>query len=196
MTTHLSDDYWQNRYEHIQTGWDLGRISPPLQEYADQLTNKKVQILIPGAGNAYEAEYLHKNGFSHVYVADFARLPLDNFQARVPDFPADHLLHSDFFKLTGNFDLILEQTFFCALDPGLREAYARHCAGLLKPGGKLVGLLFATEFSNPGPPYGGTPEEYRSYFEPYFHFRTFAPAYNSVKPRAGNELFMILEKKQ
>jgi hypothetical protein len=59
----------------------------------------------------------------------------------------------------------------------------------------LVGLLFNSEFEKPGPPFGGTAEEYKSYFEPYFHFRTFETATNSVKPRAGSELFIILERK-
>lgn len=192
---HLTENFWQNRYETSQTGWDLGTVSPPLQTYFDQLTNKDLRILIPGAGNAYEAEYLHRAGFRNVYVADIVRLPLANLQKRVPDFPAGHLLHADFFELSETFDLIIEQTFFCALEPALRSAYAKKCASLLKSGGKLVGLLFNTIFSKDGPPFGGTEEEYRTYFEPYFNLRTFAPACNSVKPRAGTELFMILIKK-
>jgi hypothetical protein len=192
----LTENYWQNRYELDQIGWDLGTVSPPLNAYFDQLTNKDLRILIPGAGNAYEAEYLHNAGFRSVYVADFARLPLENLQKRVPDFPASHLLQSDFFELSETFDLIIEQTFFCALEPKLRSAYAKKCASLLNKGGKLAGLLFNTTFPQDGPPFGGTEEEYRTYFEPYFNLRTFAPAYNSVKPRAGRELFMILEKKE
>src|SRR5688572_13737349 len=107
----LTENYWQNRYELDQIGWDLGKVSPPLQAYFDQLSNKDLRILIPGAGNSYEAEYLHRAGFRNVYVADFARLPLENLQMRVPDFPESHLLHTDFFELSETFDLIIEQTF-------------------------------------------------------------------------------------
>jgi SAM-dependent methyltransferase len=195
METNLSSDYWQSRYLNAQTGWDLGAVSPPLKAYADQLSGQKLKILIPGAGNAYEAEYLHNLGFTEVYVADLAEAPLKALKQRVLDFPEAHLLLQNFFDLKDTFDLILEQTFFCAINPELRPAYAKKCAELLKPGGKLVGLLFNTTFEKPGPPFGGSAEEYRAYFEPYFHFRTFAPAYNSVKPRAGHELFMILERK-
>ncbi|MBK0404766.1 methyltransferase domain-containing protein [Adhaeribacter sp. BT258] len=195
METKLSSEYWQNRYLNAQTGWDLGAVSPPLKAYASQLSSQKLKILIPGAGNAYEAEYLHQQGFTEVYVADFAEAPLLTLKQRLPDFPAAHLLYQNFFEIQDTFDLILEQTFFCALNPELRPAYAKKCAELLKPGGKLVGLLFDTTFEKPGPPFGGSAAEYRAYFEPYFHFRTFAPAYNSVKPRAGHELFMILERK-
>jgi SAM-dependent methyltransferase len=195
METNFTPDYWQGRYETKQTGWDLGAVSPPLQTYFDLLSDKNLKILIPGCGNAYEAEYLHHYGFRNVYLADIAAAPLEAFRKRVPDFPAEHLLHIDFFELQDQFDLIIEQTFFCAIDPGLRPAYAQKCFELLKPGGKLVGLLFNTEFSLPGPPFGGSEKEYRTYFEPYFHFRTFETATNSVKPREGRELFMILERK-
>ena len=196
METNLNSNYWQTRYRNAETGWDLGTVSPPLQAYADQLSGQNLKILIPGAGNSYEAEYLHRKGFTQVYVVDFAAAPLSALKQRVPDFSESHLLLQNFFEIQDKFDLILEQTFFCAIDPELRPAYARKCAELLKPHGKLVGLLFNTEFENPGPPFGGTAEEYKSYFEPYFHFRTFETATNSVKPRAGRELFMILERKE
>lgn len=195
METNLNSNYWQTRYNNAETGWDLGTVSPPLQAYFDQLSGQNLKILIPGAGNAYEAEYLHQKGFTQVYVADFAAAPLNALKQRVPDFPASHLLQQNFFEITDKFDLIFEQTFFCAIEPALRPAYARKCAELLKPNGKLVGLLFNTEFEKAGPPFGGTAEEYQTYFEPYFHFRTFETATNSVKPREGRELFMILERK-
>ena len=62
MSEHLSEEFWSQRYQEGKTGWDLGAASPPLVEYFDQLENKDLSILIPGCGNAHEAEYLHKNG--------------------------------------------------------------------------------------------------------------------------------------
>ncbi len=195
MKQEFDASYWQNRYELGQTGWDAGVVTPPLKAYFDQMPNHHQRILIPGCGNAYEAEYLHLLGFKNVYVADVAEAPLDNFSSRVPDFPKDHLLLQDFFELEGPFDLMVEQTFFCALDPDLRPKYAEYCAKLLAPKGKLVGLLFDTVFEQPGPPFGGSREEYRKYFEPYFDFIHFDTAYNSLAPRQGKELFILLQKK-
>lgn len=191
--------YWQLRYEAGQTGWDTGGITPPLREYFMQLGPPDVRrILVPGAGRAYEAEFLHRAGWPHVLVADLAPAALAALQARVPAFPADNLLLADFFALEPAlpFDLIVEQTFFCALDPALRPDYARQCARLLRPGGKLVGLLFDTEFSQPGPPFGGSRAEYRAYFAPYFNFVHFERATNSLPPRQGRELFICLERKE
>ncbi|MCX2741582.1 SAM-dependent methyltransferase [Pontibacter anaerobius] len=196
MNQDFNAAYWQQRYRQNQTGWDVGGITPPLKEYFDHLKNKDLRILIPGCGNAYEAEYLHKNGFKAVYVADVAEAPLQNFLGRVPDFPQDHLLRQDFFSLQGPFDLMVEQTFFCALNPQLRAAYALKCHELLQPEGKLMGLLFDTTFEKAGPPFGGDREEYKIYFAPYFDFIHFETAYNSIPPRQGKELFMLLQAKQ
>ena len=54
----FTEEYWTNRYQNNDAAWDLGAPSGPLKEYIDQLNNKELHILIPGAGNAYEAEYL------------------------------------------------------------------------------------------------------------------------------------------
>ena len=191
--------YWQARYATPgRAGWDAGRATPPLRAYFDQLTvNQQPRILIPGAGRAHEAEYLHRLGFRHVVVADLAAAPLADLAARVPDYPAENLWQADFFALrpAGPFDLLIEQTFVSALDPGLRPAYARQCAALLRPGGKLVGLLFDTEFAGATePPFGGSRAEYASYFAPHFEFVHFDTAYNSLPARAGRELFICLRK--
>lgn len=195
MEQQFDSNYWQHRYQRNQTGWDAGDVTTPLKEYFDQLQNKEIRILIPGCGNAYEAEYLYKQGFKQVYLVDIAEAPLQNFAQRMPNFPKEQLLQQDFFSLPGEYDLIVEQTFFCALDPSYREHYARKCKALLKPGGKLMGLLFETKFAHDGPPFGGDREEYRKYFEPYFNFLHFETAYNSIPPRQGRELFMLLQKK-
>ncbi|WP_018477476.1 methyltransferase [Pontibacter roseus] len=196
MNQEFSAAYWQSRYENGQTGWDVGAITTPLKEYFNQLTNAAQRILVPGCGNGYEAEYLYRHGFSNTYVVDVAAAPLEQLATRIPDFPKGQLLQQDFFELDGKYDMIVEQTFFCAIDPSLRQEYARKCANLLAPGGILVGLLFDTTFEHAGPPFGGSREEYRRYFEPYFDFLHFETAYNSIPPRQGRELFIELRVKE
>tara|TARA_R110000850_G_scaffold277086_1_gene422487 strand:+ start:235880 stop:236476 length:597 start_codon:yes stop_codon:yes gene_type:complete len=192
----LDRDFWEDKYSKENTGWDIGSVSPPLMGYIDQLKDKELSILIPGAGNAYEAEYLFRQGFKNIDVVDLAAQPLKNLQKRVPDFPQEQLIQADFFDLKKKYDLILEQTFFCALNPALRSAYAKKIHELLEPGGKLTGLLFDFPLTENGPPFGGGKEEYRGYFEPYFHLKVLECCYNSIPPRLGNELFIIFEKKQ
>lgn len=191
----LTKEYWENRYKQNQTGWDVGAITTPLKDYFDQLTDKNCRILIPGGGNSYELEYLHKLGFTSVYVADFAKQPLENIQARIPTIDVKHLIHHDFFEIEDTFDLIVEQTFFCALVPEFRERYVQKTHSLLKDKGKLIGLLFQFPFTENGPPFGGSKTEYKSLFSNHFKIKTLETAYNSIKPRQNNELFFIFEKK-
>lgn len=102
---------------------------------------------------------------------------------------------SIFFKLENRFDLILEQTFFCALDPKLRRDYVNQMANLLTPEGRLIGLLFNIPLNTDHPPFGGNEEEYRKLFSSIFEIEIMETAYNSIPPRAGNELFIKLKKK-
>ncbi len=192
----LNPDYWQRRYTDGSNVWDAGDVSTPLKHYFDQLTSKETKILIPGAGNGYEAEYLFNAGFKNTCLLDYAIYPLNEFKKRVPGFPDSQLIHQDFFKHEGKYDLIIEQTFFCALHPSLRNKYALHMHRLLNEKGKLVGLLFNNPMANRvPPPFGGTEEEYLKYFSPLFNIKTFDQCYNSIPPRKGNEFFIILGKK-
>ncbi len=191
----LDKNYWDERYAKNKTGWNVGYISIPLRAYIDQLKDKSLKILIPGAGNSFEAEYLWKLGFKNVFIVDIASQPLENFKHRVPDFPVDQLLHIDFFELNDNFDIILEQTFFCALNPILRAKYVEHMRRLLKSNGKLVGLLFNFDLTESGPPFGGSISEYKSLFGDKFKIRLLENSINSIKERQGKELFFIFEKK-
>ncbi|PNQ75467.1 SAM-dependent methyltransferase [Hanstruepera neustonica] len=191
----LSEEFWDNRYKTHDTGWDIGHVSTPLKTYIDQLQNKALKILIPGAGNAYEAEYLLRDGFQNVHVVDLSSTALSNLKARVPEFPEEQLYHTNFFDLNETFDLILEQTFFCAINPDLRMAYSEKMVELLETNGKLVGLLFNDTLNTDRPPFGGSKKEYLFYFEPYFYIDVFQECYNSIESRAGRELFIKLLKK-
>ncbi|MCH2196895.1 methyltransferase domain-containing protein [Kordia sp.] len=198
MNSEELKEYWSQRYKDERTGWDTGSPSTPLKMYIDQLVDKNLKILIPGAGNAYEAEYLISKGFTNVFILDISEIPLQEFQERNPKFPSEQLLCDDFFTHEGTYDLIIEQTFFCSFPPlpETRKQYAQHMTSLLKSNGKLVGLWF--DFPLTGDmekrPFGGSKEEYLRYFEPHFKVKTLEKAYNSIAPRAGNELFGIFVK--
>lgn len=182
--------YWQDKYINQQTGWDIGYISTPIKEYIDQLSDKSLKILIPGAGNAHEAAYLYKKGFEKVFVLDIADEPIQNFQNSVSGFPKTQIIHQDFFKHQGHYDLIIEQTFFCSLHPNQRKDYVNKAAQLLKKNGKLVGLLFDIDFNSPYPPFGGYKELYKDLFAEKFVMQVIETSYNSIKPRRNNELFI------
>lgn len=191
----LDADYWNQRYLEGQTGWDIGYISTPIKEYIDQLRDKTSSILIPGAGNAYEAGYLHDLGFENVHILDLSQKAIENFIDKYPGFNNNHIHQEDFFDHRGNYDLIIEQTFFCAIDPTLRERYVEKVRTLLKDRGKLVGLLWDDPMFSDRPPFGGSTKEYGELFKNDFHISVMEKAYNSIAPRRGREVFIKFDKK-
>ncbi|HRJ36055.1 MAG TPA: methyltransferase domain-containing protein [Flavobacteriales bacterium] len=194
----LDNNYWNERYISADTGWDIGHVSPPLKMYLNKLASEgktNLAILIPGCGNGYEAEYAHRMGFTQVFPADYAPEALKKFAERVPDFPKEHLLEGDFFEIKQQFDLILEQTFFCAINPELRDQYVDKCAALLVPGGTLAGLLFNDPLNQDQPPFGGSKDEYLQRFSRKFEILQMDITPYSIEPRAGRELFFELCRK-
>lgn len=186
--------YWEHRYENNDTAWDAGAITKPLKEYIDQLKNKQLKILIPGAGNGHEFDYLIQNGFTNVFVIDIAQTPIDAIKKRNPKF-ANQLIQTDFFEFNDTFDLIIEQTFFCALNPTQRAKYVSKMDTLLSSKGKIAGLLFDFPLTEVGPPFGGSKDEYIQLFSERFNIKTLEKAHNSILPRKDRELFFIFEKK-
>lgn len=189
----LNQEFWNEKYATAQIGWDLGQVSPPLQAYIDQIRDKEIKILIPGCGNAYEAQYLLDKGFKNITLLDIAPLAVAQLKKQFETQAAIRVLLVDFFEHEERYDLIFEQTFFCAIPPQMREQYVKKMHDLLNPHGRLVGLLFNRVFES-GPPFGGSMESYQNLFSVSFTFLHFEKAENSVAPRAGTELFMILEK--
>ncbi|WP_070136885.1 methyltransferase [Crocinitomix algicola] len=190
----MSKNYWNNRWKNRETGWDIGAVSAPLKAYFDQIEDKSLRILIPGCGSAYEAEYLMENGFSNTHIVEISPEAVKVFKNRYPSFPKHQIFEKDFFELNEKFDLIVEQTFFCAIPPSMRTLYVEKMHDLLNENGKLIGLLFDFPLDQ-GPPYGGSKKEYTTLFEPYFELEKLEQAYNSIPPRAGREFFINFRKK-
>jgi SAM-dependent methyltransferase len=186
--------FWDDCYLNNETGWDMHHVSPPLKGYIDSLKNKDLKILIPGCGNAYEAEYLLEKGFKNITLVDFSAVVTSRLKEKYKD-KAIKIVNENFFDHGGKYDLILEQTFFCALDPSLREKYAEKSCELLNDGGKLAGVLFNKKFASVEPPFTATDEEYKKLFKPFFTFSKFESCKNSIASRLGFELFIEFEKK-
>lgn len=191
----LDRDYWQAQWEAGQTGWDIGHASPAIAEYADSWPDKNAAVLIPGCGNAYEAEHLLNAGFTNITLIDIAPAAVARLKNKFEGKDQIKIICEDFFEHQGKYDLILEQTFFCALPPSRRKEYAAKMSELLKENGTLAGLLFDKQFEQPGPPFGGCPCEYKPVFEPYFNILQMEPCSNSIEPRKDSEVFFIMKSK-
>lgn len=189
----LDQEYWENQYKAKATGWDLGEVSPPIKAYIDSLEDKNTAILIPGCGNTYEADYLLEKGFTNVSVIDIAPTLVENLNQKFAANSNIKIILGDFFEHQGSYDLIIEQTFFCALPPTMRQKYVWKMHQLLTDNGILAGLLFNRTFEV-SPPFGGSKQEYEALFKNTFVFLKMEKAENSVTPRADTELFFELKK--
>ena len=187
--TILNQDFWDNQYATQQTGWDIGGVSPPLKLIIDQIEDKDLAILIPGCGNAYEAQYLVDQGFTNVTLIDISPTLVNQLQQQFAGNEGIKVICEDFFEHQGQYDLILDQTFFCALEPQLRTAYVKHMSELLKPNGLLRGVLFNRTFDREGPPFGGNTAQYYSLFSTHLN-PIFIHCDESIEGRQGHEVYV------
>ncbi|WP_372473665.1 methyltransferase domain-containing protein [Capnocytophaga sp. ARDL2] len=193
--TRLNKEYWNLRWQNQETGWDIGYESPAICQYISQNVPKHSKLLIPGCGNAYEAEYLVAQGYENITILDISPVLVEKIKQKFKQYPQVKVHCQDFFEHKGSYDYIVEQTFFCAIPQEWRPKYAEKTAELLAHQGKIIGLLFAKEFYNQTPPYGGTKAEYEQLFSKHFHLQTIQLCENSIKPRKGAELFIVFVKK-
>lgn len=189
----LDAQYWDNQWKSQTTGWDLGMPAPPLVSFMDTIDNKNAKILIPGCGNAYEAEYLINKGFTDVTLIDISETASCKLKEKFSKNPQIKVVCDDFFHHQAKYDIIVEQTFFCALPPTMRQRYVWKMHNLLNENGILAGLLFNRSF-DVSPPFGGSREEYEKLFFGAFEFENIETATNSVEPRANTELFFKFKK--
>lgn len=189
-----SKDFWNSRWETGQTGWDIGAPAPAFTTYFSDFSQKNAAILIPGCGSGHEAEFLLSIGFTNITVIDIAPKAVAILNEKFRSNPYITILCGDFFQHKGSYDYIVEQTFFCAIDPDLREAYAQQTHDLLRPNGKIIAILFDRIFEG-GPPFGGSEEEYVQLFTPNFNILFLEANQHSIPQRMGSELFGVFEKK-
>lgn len=197
----LSPDAWNERYSSGDTPWDLSGPTPEFERVLDSgRLPKKGRVLVPGGGRGHDAILFASRGYE-VDLVDFAPQALEAALIEAAKRKVTIFAYrQDFFDLpslpyhAGTYDIFLEYTFFCAIDPSLRERYVKAAATLLKPGGWLMGLFFPLTSDKPAPPFVVSEEEIRRIFAPYFEVTIEKPA-SSVKARAGRELLGLFRRK-
>jgi SAM-dependent methyltransferase len=132
-------EFWQERFEKKQTGWDRGSTSPQLLAWLDSGELQPCRIAVPGCGNGWEVAELARRGFDVVgidYTAAAvaqtrALMELQGLKAEV--IQADVLSYQPQRK----FDALYEQTCLCAIHPEHWLEYAQQLQQWLKPQGGL-----------------------------------------------------------
>ncbi len=154
-------NFWQSRYREGNIPWDLGEPSRPVRWLVEHHFPPTGKVLIPGCGRGHEALYLAERGYQ-VTAVDLVAEPLEYLRkaARKSSLEIE-ILQQDIFELAPRyndaFDVFLEQTFFCSIDPLLYVDYAVLAYRALKPGGQLLGVFMEVLWEG-GPPHNCPPD--------------------------------------
>ena len=192
-------EYWEKSYQSGDMGWDLGGPTPIFNDWVQSQTDS-LSICILGAGNGWDAINFAEKGHN-VTAVDFAESAIDNMHTSAQSKGVQiNIVHSDIFDLcklfNHTFDIVLEYTCFCAIDPARRMDYVRMTNQILKPDGKLVALLFPIDkdINDDGPPFAVDLDSTISLFSKYFILDIKEIPSLSIERRNGREVFVIFKK--
>jgi SAM-dependent methyltransferase len=190
--------FWEDIYLADDTGWDLNGPTPVFEHLAESFD--RGQVCIIGCGRGYDAVMFAKKGFD-VTAVDFAPSAIRALKELIKQQAVNvNAVQQDIFSLVpefhGSFDYIIEQTCFCAIHPSRRVEYEALVKGLLKPGGRIIGLWFPLDkdLNDGGPPYGTTIDEIKSVFNIGWEIEKEEFPDLSIKPRKNREKLIIFKK--
>lgn len=159
---------WENLWtEGVAPGsyFDKESASPALiaETQKEWMPNGTGLALVPGCGRGYDVELLARSGrFEKVIGLDISdtavRIAREYLLSRDLDQSKYEMQCDDFFnaKFPGQFSLIYDYTFLCALPLAMRPMWANRMRELIHPGGSLVTLIFplGKSLEEAGPPHG------------------------------------------
>lgn len=167
---------WEQCYQNGEMPWDRGVEAPPLGELLDRLGVGCFgggPVLVPGCGRGHDVRALAGSGLEVVGL-DISPTAVDMARA-IAAVGGERYEVGDFLDAgwTGGrvFSALWEHTCFCALDPGLRGAYARSAAAVLPAGAVMAGVYYLEPSNGPdggGPPFEVTVEELEACFARWF----------------------------
>ncbi|WP_416760525.1 methyltransferase domain-containing protein [Roseateles sp. So40a] len=197
-------EFWQQRFETGETGWDRGGPHPQLAAWMnEELLPRGARIAVPGCGRGHELAVLAGAGLEVIGLdytpaaVDIARATLQRAQLPGRVEQADVLAWRPDHPL----DLVYEQTCLCALHPDHWTTYAEQLQRWLKPGGRLLALFMQARRAESehgqiiGPPYHCDIHAMRALF-PLSLWKWPAPPYvQRPHERGWFELAVVLERR-
>ncbi|KAI0356619.1 S-adenosyl-L-methionine-dependent methyltransferase [Trametes cingulata] len=159
---------WDDAWKAELTPWDAGTSQPALQELivsGGLDLPRSGRALVPGCGRGYDAVYLANSLGLETIGIDVSPTAIEAAEKYKNDVSASGNLKFqvvDFFALDGEtFDLVYDYTFFVAIPPSMRSAWAKQMSKLVKPGGFLITLVYPIlPYTDVGPPFYVRPEHY------------------------------------
>ncbi|SVC01795.1 uncharacterized protein METZ01_LOCUS254649 [marine metagenome] len=136
-----------------------------------------------------------------VTAIDFAPSAISYLKKLAVDSKVDiHAINTDIFNLSNNyynqFNYVIEQTCFCAINPTMRNNYEQLVSNLLVKGGLLIGLWFPLDknISEGGPPWATSIDEVKNLFSTRWKIEREEFSTLSIKPRKDREKLIVFRK--
>lgn len=196
----LSDsEFWTDIYtSEGNPGWDLGAPAVAFTDMIQRIKLPKCRVLVLGCGSGHDAALFAQAG--HVVTAvDFSEGAIQKAKSLYGHLQNIAFVQQDIFTLphewNETFDVIVEHTCFCAIDPNRRKEMVKLWRRLLHEEGQLMGVFFAM-LKRAGPPYGSSEWEIRELLKNSFHFLFWGRWRQSIPRREGRELFILAKKKK
>lgn len=132
-------EFWQQRFDKNEIGWDRGCSSPQLLAWLDAGDLKPCRIAVPGCGSGWEVAELARRGFDVIGI-DYTAAAVEKTRAllhtqhlKAEVIQADVLTYQPHHK----FDAVYEQTCLCAIHPEHWVEYAQQLQQWIKSDGSL-----------------------------------------------------------
>ena len=191
-------EFWEDLYLSDDATWDLKGVTPIFESISKEINPGKICIL--GCGKGYDAVMFAKKKFE-VTAVDFAPSAVKYIKKLAKDSKVEiHVLKKNIFNLSNDyynqFNYVIEQTCFCAINPNMRKNYEQLASNLLVKGGKLIGLWFPLDkdISEGGPAWATSIEEVKKIFSDGWVIEREELSPLSIKPRKGREKLIIFRK--
>lgn len=192
-----SREDWQQHYDDDDLKWDLEEVSPPFVNLWQEGKIPQGKMIVPGCGRGHEVLFFSERGFD-VTAVDFTLGAVDRLTESLNKKNLSaKIFHHNFFELSAKhdlkYDLMLEQTFFCAIDPEKRIDYVETAWRVLKSHGKLIALFYETGEEG-GPPFNTTKGQVEEMFSKRFDVEYLEKTQFSAERRRDKEWLGILRK--
>jgi len=204
--------FWDAAYREDRDNWDMGTPTPVFVDLLERMEmdfrplggpdfsslGRAPRVLIPCSGRGYDALLFAERGWE-VTAVDFSAEPLQWLEAERSRRGLDvRVLQEDMFALGGErspqYDLVLEYTCVCAIEPARRTEFLAFAARVLPPGGALLALLFPVDGRPGGPPFSIDVDTFKQEAARAFALVHESIPDTSVKPRRGKERLLLFTK--
>lgn len=132
-------DFWQERFDQQNTGWNRGAPSPQLMAWLDSGALQPCRIAVPGCGHGWEVAELARRGFDVVGL-DYTEAAVARTQGHCAELGVQaQVVRADVLSYQPDtpFDAIYEQTCLCAIHPDHWQTYTAQLHRWLRPSGQL-----------------------------------------------------------